>query len=96
MSNPNDAYGQVASEALPMIASLFIHHFGATSDPQAQQYAQMDPNAVTPEILAQMHQYAAQSHPGILGAVMQHPQVSGALGGFAESELRNILGGHGL
>lgn len=96
MSNPNAAYGQIASTALPMIANLFMSHFGKTNDPQAQQFSQMDPNSVTPEILAQMHQYAAQNHPGILSAVMQHPEVSNALGGFAENELKNILGGHGL
>jgi hypothetical protein len=96
MSSPNQAYGQIESEALPMIASLFMQHFGNTNDPRAQQFAQMDPNAVTPEALAQMHQYAAQNHPGILGEVMQNPQVSSALGGFAENEMRNLLGGHGL
>jgi hypothetical protein len=51
---------------------------------------------VTPETLAQMHQYAAQIHPGILGEVMQNSQVSRALGGFAENEMRNMLGGRGL
>jgi hypothetical protein len=83
MSKPNDAYGQVASEALPMIASLFMSHFGNTSDPRAQQFAQM-------------HQYSAQNHPGILGEVVQNPQVSSALGGLAENEMRNIFGGRGL
>ena len=96
MSSPNQAYGQVASESLPMIAGLFMHHFSNTSDPRAQQFAQMDPNSVTPENLAEMHQYAAQNHPGILSTVMQNPQVSSALGGFAENEMRNILGGRGL
>ena len=43
-----------------------------------------------------MHQYSAQNHPGILGEVVQNPQVSSALGGLAENEMRNIFGGRGL
>jgi hypothetical protein len=35
MSTPNEAYGQIESEALPMIANLFMSHFGNTSDPRA-------------------------------------------------------------
>jgi len=48
---------------------------------------------VSPGQLAEMRHYAAQRHPGILGDVMKHPVVSGALSGFAAYELDKRAGG---
>jgi hypothetical protein len=92
-SNPQSAYSQLAADALPQVAQIFMQHFQQVPDQQAQQYAQMNPNNVTPALLAEMHQYAGQNHPGLLGQIMQHPQVASALGGFAEREVQNYLGG---
>ena len=93
-SSPLNAYSQLGAEALPQVAQVFLQHFQQIPGPQAQQYAQLSPNSVTPAVLAEMHQFAAQNHAGILGQIMQHPQVAAALGGFAERELGNILGGN--
>ena len=89
--DPMSAYGQLDPNQQSQIAQEFIQRFQGTKDPQAQQYAQLDPNQVTPAQLAEMHQYAAQRHPGILGEVMRHPIMSAALGGFAAYELHKHL-----
>ncbi len=91
--DPATAYGQLDQGQKSQIAQSFIQRFAGTSDPRAQQYAKMDPNNVTPGQLAEMHQYAAQNHPGILGEVLKHPVMTAALGGFAAYELDKRLGG---
>jgi hypothetical protein len=92
-TNAESAYSQLGSGMLPKVAQMFMQHFAGVNTPQAQQFAQMDPNTVTPGQVAQMHEYAAQNHPGILSEVMQHPQITSALGGFAKRELEQRLGG---
>lgn len=96
-SNPLDAYSQLAPSMVPQVAKLFMQHLGQTNDPQAKQFAQMNPNNVSPAMLAEMHQYAAQNHPGVLGQVMtqvsQHPQIATAIGAFAMREIEQHLGG---
>ncbi len=91
--DPASAYGQLEQGQRSQVAQAFMQRFAGTSDPKAQQYAKMDPNSVTPGQLAEMHQYAAQNHPGILGDVMKHPVVTGVLGGFAAYELDKRAGG---
>lgn len=91
--NPADAYGQLNQNQTSQVAQEFISRFAGTNDPRAQQYGKMDPNQVTPGQLAEMHNYAAQNHPGILGDVMKHPVVTGILGGFATYEADKRLGG---
>ncbi|HEX9038482.1 MAG TPA: hypothetical protein VF808_15980 [Ktedonobacterales bacterium] len=91
--DPMSAYSSIDQGQRSQIAREFIQRFaGKTNDSQAQQYAQMDPNQVSPGQLAEMHQYAAQKHPGILGDVMQHPVMTAALSGFAAYELDKRLG----
>ena len=91
--DPATAYGKLDQGQKSQIAQSFIQRFAGTSDPRAQQYAKMDPNNVTPGQLAEMHQYAAQNHLGILGDVLKHPVMTAALGGFAAYELDKRLGG---
>lgn len=91
---PAAAYSQVDQHQVPGIAQQFIQRFAGVNDPRAQQYAQMDPNQVSPAQLAEMHQYASQNHPGILGEVMRHPVITAALGGFAAYELHKHMQGH--
>ncbi|GAC1452573.1 MAG: hypothetical protein PVSMB4_13050 [Ktedonobacterales bacterium] len=90
---PAAAYGQVNQGQIPQIAQQFIQRFAGVNDPRAQQYARMDPNQVNPGQLAEMHQYAAQNHPGILGEVMSHPMITTALGSFAAYELHKHMQG---
>ena len=85
--SPESAYSQLDQGGRSQIAQAFIQHFAQTNDPQAQQYAKMNPNTVSPGQLAEMHNYAAQNHLGILGDVMKHPVITGALTGFATYEL---------
>ena len=91
--NAESAYSQLGSGMLPKVASMFINHFAGVNSPQAQQFANLDPNTVTPGQVAQMHEYAATNHPGIFGEIMSHPQIASALGGFAEREIQQRLGG---
>lgn len=93
--DPAAAYSQLNQGQLAQVAREFIQRFQGSSDPQAQQFAQMDPNQVTPQQVAQMHQHAAAHHPGILGDVMQHPLITGLLGGFAAYEVDKHLRGRG-
>ena len=94
--NPESVYSQLGSGLLPQVAQMFIQRLAGVNSPQAQQFANLDPNAVTPGQVAQMHEYAATNHPGIFGDIMQHPQVMSALGGFATRELEQRLGGQNL
>lgn len=94
--NAQTAYSQLESSMLPKVAQMFIQHFSGVNTPQAQQFAGMNPNTVTPNQVAQMHEYAAANHPGILGEIMQHPQIASALGSFATHELQQRLGGQNL
>ncbi|HUY78246.1 MAG TPA: hypothetical protein VMV29_15835 [Ktedonobacterales bacterium] len=55
------------------MAQGFIQRFQGVNEPQAQQFAQMNPQQVSPDQLAQMHEYTAQKHPGIFGDMMKHP-----------------------
>ncbi|HZC06153.1 MAG TPA: hypothetical protein VE338_10960 [Ktedonobacterales bacterium] len=91
--DPASAYSQLDQGQKSQIAQAFMQRFAGTNDPRAQQYAKMDPNAATPGQLAEMHQYAAQNHPGILGDVLKHPVITAALSGFAAYELDKRLGG---
>lgn len=85
--DPQSAYGQLNQGQLGRVAREFMQRFKGTNDPQAQRFTQTDPNQATPQQVAQMHDYAAQHHPGILGDVMKHPVITGLLGGFATYEL---------
>ena len=90
--DPTQAYSQLNHEQLSGVAKEFISRFQGTNDPQAQQFARLDPNSVTPQQVAQMHEYAAQKHPGILRDVMNHPILTGVLAVFAAHELKKHFG----
>ncbi len=91
--DPATAYGMLDQGQRSQVAQSFIQRLAGTNDPQAQRFASMDPNNVSAGQLAEMHQYAAQNHPGILGDVMKHPVMTGALSGFAAYELDKRAGG---
>jgi len=93
--DPLAAYSRLDSGQISQVAQEFIQRFAGQNTSQAQQFARLDPNSVSPQQLAQMHQFAAQNHPGILGEVMKHPVVSAALGGFAAYEMHKHMGNRG-
>lgn len=90
--DPQALYAQLTPEQRSAIAREFIQQFQQTNHPQAQQFAQMDPNNVSPQQLAAMHQHATQQHPGIFGSVMRHPILTAALAGFGVYEVEKHLG----
>lgn len=90
--DPATAYNQLEQGQRSQVAQTFIQRFAREQDPQSQQYARLDPNSVTPGQMAEMHQFAASQHPGVLGDVMKHPVVTGILGGFATYEADKHLG----
>jgi hypothetical protein len=85
--DPMSAYSQLDPNQRTQVAQEFIQRFKGTNDSQAQQYANLNPQSVSPGQLAEMHQYAAQKNPGILGEVMHHKVMAVALGGFAAYEI---------
>jgi hypothetical protein len=90
-----ETYQQLSPEELKHVADQFIGQFkGMTSDPQAQQYAQMDPATVTPEMAAQMHDYARDHHPSILHVVSDHPVITAAAVGVGLFGLKLLLDQH--
>jgi hypothetical protein len=90
--DPHATYGGLDQSQLSNIAREFIARFSGKSDPQAQQYAQLDPTNVSPQQVAEMHQYAAQQHPGVLREVMEHPVITGVIAAFAAHELKKHFG----
>jgi hypothetical protein len=96
--DPTSAYGSLDSDKRSLVAQAFIQRLaGKQDDPQAQQYGNLDPQSVTPELLADIHRYTAQNHPQILSEVLQNPTITDNLGDFAANErdnLRGALGGN--
>lgn len=90
--SPTEAYSQLDQGQLAQVAQHFIERFKGQNSPEAQQFAQMDPNSASAADVARMHEVAARQHPGVLGEVMQHPVITAALGGFAAYELMKHLG----
>jgi len=88
---PAGVYSQVNRAHLPQIAQQFINRFQGKSDPQSQQYAQLDPQTATPEQVAQMHEHAATHHPGIVDEVLEHPVITSVLAGAAIYELQKYV-----
>jgi hypothetical protein len=91
--DPAAVYNQLSPEQRAAIAQQFISEYQQSGHPAAQQFANMDANAVSPQQLADMHEEARNTHPGVLGKVMQHPVATAAIGGFAAYELAKHLGG---
>jgi hypothetical protein len=91
--DPSSAYGSLDLDKQALVAQAFIQRFaGRTNDPQAQRYGAMDPQKVSADQLAEMHQYASENYPDILAEVLQHPVIADNLGGFASSELGRQAG----
>jgi hypothetical protein len=89
--DPTTAYTQLDPGQRSSVAQAFIDRFRQSNDPGAQEYARADPQYASAGQLAEMHQYAADKHPGILGEVMKHPVITAALGGFAAYEVHKHL-----
>ena len=77
-------YQQLSPDQRATTAQQFIQGYQQQG---TSPWASLDPNSVSPQQLAQMHQEARDNHPGLLGDVMRHPVVSVALGGFAAYEI---------
>ena len=92
---PAEAYAQLDQGQRANIAQAFIDRLRGQSDAKSQELAQVNPASATPEQVAQMHEHAAQNHPGILGDVMKHPVITAALAGFAVYEVdKHVTGKH--
>ena len=85
--NLEATYAQLNPQQRAALAQEFIQGFQQSGNPKSQQFTSMDPNSVTPQQLAAMHQHARQEHPGLLGRVMRHPIATAVLGGFAAYEI---------
>ena len=91
---PEQVYAQLTPEQRAALAQQFQQHLAQSDHPEAQQLAQVDPQAATPEHLAQMHEHAAKHNKGALGLVLNHPVATAALGAFAIYQLDKHLGKH--
>jgi hypothetical protein len=89
---PEEIYAQLSPEQRAAIAQQFQSALQQSPHPEAQQLAQIDPQAATPEDVAKMHQHAVSHDKGALGVVLKHPVVTAALGAFAVYELDKHLG----
>lgn len=89
--DPATIYQQLSPDQRAAVAQQFIQGYKQQGN---TQWGSLDPNSVTPQQLAQMHQDARQNHPGLLGDVMRHPVVSAALGGFAVYEIHKHVEEH--
>ncbi len=85
-ANPSEFYGQLPPEQQAVAGQQFQQEFQQSPEPMAQQYAQMDPNQMSPDQLGEMHQDAQQSDPGMLDRVMDHPILDATLVGFGVHE----------
>lgn len=91
--NPETIYSQLTQDQRAAIAREFMQGFQQSGNPRAQQFTTLDPNNVTPQQLAAMHQHARNEHPGLLGRVMRHPIAMAALGAFAAYEIdKHVVG----
>ena len=98
MSNPDfsslsvqEIYARLTPEQLAALAQQFQQGLQHSDHPVAQQLAQVDPRAATPEEVARMHEHMAEHHQGWLGLVMAHPVATAALGAFADHEAEKHL-----
>ncbi len=90
--SPAEVYARLTPEQRAALAQQFQTGLQQSDHPEAQQLAQVMPEAATPEHLAQMHAHAAQHNKGLLGTVLSHPVATAAIGAFAIYELDRHLG----
>jgi len=79
--DPVDVYTQLDPAQRAAIAGEFIDRFRRYDDPGAREYARVDPHFTSPNQLAQMQEYAADTHPEVLADMMKNPAIASALGG---------------
>lgn len=89
--DPAAVYAQLTPEQREAIARQFLDGIQQSGHPAAQQFAAVQPEAVTPQQLADMHTHARTEHKGLFGLVMNHPIASVALGAFAAYEIQQHL-----
>ncbi len=85
--DPEEIYKQLTQEQRAAIAQEFMQGFQQSGNPNSQQFTNFNPNSVTPQQLAAMHQHARDEHPGLLGHVMKHPLATALFGAFAAYEI---------
>ena len=81
-----DFYTQMDPAQRAAIAGEFIGRFRQLDDRGAREYARVDPHFTSPNQLAQMHEYAADTHPEVLADMMKNPALASALGGSGAAE----------
>jgi hypothetical protein len=91
---PQEVYAQLSPEQRTALAQQFQAALQGSDHPEAKQLSQIDPQTVTSEALAKMHEHAAQHNKGALSRVLSHPVATAALGAFAAYELDKHLGNH--
>lgn len=91
--SPEEVYARLTPEQRAALAQQFQQGLQQSDHPEAQQLAQVDPQAASSEDLAKMHAHAAEHNKGVLGLVLNHPVATAALGAFAIYELDRHLGG---
>lgn len=84
-NNLEAVYNSLPPQQRQQIAEQFISKFQQSG--QGGQFANINPQNVSAQQLAQMHEHARAHAPGVLGDVMQHPLVAAALGGLATYEV---------
>ena len=85
--DPEKVYAELTQEQRAVIAQEFMKGFQESGNPKAQQFTGFDPNSVSAQQLAAMHQHAREEHPGLLGRVMKHPLAVALIGAFAAYEI---------
>lgn len=78
--NLEEIFSKLNPQQRGTLAQEYVNGMGGTSQ-------QVDPNNVSPEQLAKLHEEAKQKDPTILDRVRQHPLLTGLAGGVAAYEL---------
>jgi hypothetical protein len=88
MRSPISAYSDLDPAQTHAAARVFIERFATIDDDRAREYAQLDPDAVLPSQLHEMHKYASERYPELLADTLQHPDLASptATGDFAAGE----------
>ena len=86
--SPIDVYGNLAPQETHTVARAFLHRMRGINDAEAQKYALLDPDAVLPSQLHDMHRYLSYNHPEALREILAEPQVKSILDGYAHVEHR--------
>lgn len=59
-------YAQLSPQQRAELAQQFQQGFQQQGSPPAQQWGNVNPQSITPQQLAQMHQQAQQNHPDLI------------------------------